>query len=597
MDKIFGESFDEYVDKQVTTRQASLAKHQKDVADLQVFNSSTPWTRLTSSIRIGAQRTEELSNNLDLSADKIEGRNLAKNLVLFAGASKGDDLKNRIGGVGYGLDNAYGFLSDKEQGYKPMPGITGTTVKYKNNGSLKQAQVNITCFTRKQFEALEILYLRLGFTVILEWGHSVYFDNNGVKQNMSAMDIPNLMFTSPVYRNPSAVAEKAVEKALRKNPNLEWYKKDEVYFDAKRKQEQLNKNKGANATRIRTDLLKTKETTGGNYDGMLAKVSNFSWNLNSDLSYSITLDLISVGDIIDSLKMNVGGTKLTNDRIDSVEVEEGVQNITTVALNASTSTFHSFLYELTATLLDPKLVTSETAAATQELLELADQAKKARPLIGAIKTAITDAVRARKSTFESFQEARALLQANPDFTLITEGTPTTARSYGYEKNPGVVLKLNTLIREHNKVAKQNDRINEKFLLPDRVSIVLLNNLGLDVEEFRVDATPLIVLDSDLFISGKVVDKVTDDNTIYTRNKVTIEKLNRITVYFENLKARGRLDPEVNTTNLIFYLDKHIRENRSDIPAMIDRLLANETLIDGPISFDKEGLYPASFLFN
>ena len=597
MDKIFGESFDEYVDKQINTRQASLAKHQKDVADLQVFNSSTPWIRLTSSISIGAQRTNELSNNLNLSADKIEGRNLAKNLVLFAGASKGDDLKNRIGGVGYGLDNAYGFLSDKEQGYKPMPGITGTTVKYKNNGSLKQAQVNITCFTRKQFEALEVLYLRLGYTVILEWGHSVYFDNNGVKQNMSAMGIPNSMFTGPVYKNPSAVAEKAVEKALRKTPNLEWYKKDEVYFDAKRQQEQLNKNNGANATRIRTDLLKTKEATGGNYDGMLAKVSNFGWNLNSDLSYSITLDLISVGDIIDSLKMNVGGTKLTSEKNNTVEVEEGVQNITTIALNASTSTFHSFLYELTATLLDPKLVVSETAAATQEILELANQAKLARPLIGAIKTAITDAVRARKSTFEPFQKARTLLQDNPDFNLYTGATLATARSYGYEKNADVILTLNTLIREHNKVAKQNDRISEKLLLPDRVSIVLLSNLGLDVEEFRVDTTPQIVFDRDLFISAKVVDRADSDNTVYKRNKVTIEKLNKITVYFENLQARGRLDPELNTTNLIFYLDKHIRENRSDIPAMIDRLLATETKIGGPISFDKEGLYPASFIFN
>ena len=72
MDKLFGESFDEYVHKQVNTRQASLAKHQKDVADLQVFNSSTPWVRLTSSIKIDAQRTKELATNLELSADKIE---------------------------------------------------------------------------------------------------------------------------------------------------------------------------------------------------------------------------------------------------------------------------------------------------------------------------------------------------------------------------------------------------------------------------------------------------------------------------------------------------------------------------------------------
>ena len=388
MDKLFGESFDEYVHKQVNTRQASLKKHQKSTADLQVFNSSTPWIRLTSSIKIDAQRTEELANSLDLRSTKIEGFNLAKNLVLFAGASKGDDLKNRIGGVGYGLDNAYGFLSDKEQGYKPMPGVTGVTAKYKNNGSLKQAQVNITCFTRKQFEALEVLYLRLGYTVILEWGHSVYFDNNGVKQNMSAMSIPNLMFTPTKSIDP---AKAALEAAALVTDEVE---KMAVAQIAKAKAERENKSKGPHPTRIRKSILKTKRETGGNYDGMLAKVANYSWNLNSDLSYSITLDLVSLGDIIDSLKMNVGGTKLTKSDPKTVTVDTGVQNLATVRLNAGTSTFHSFLYELTSTLTNPNFAKGQTSAVTQAQLELANQAVVDYERIKPVKVAFRDALTA-----------------------------------------------------------------------------------------------------------------------------------------------------------------------------------------------------------
>ena len=40
MDKLLGEVFDKYVDKQIEVRQKSLKKHQKSTADLQVFNSS-----------------------------------------------------------------------------------------------------------------------------------------------------------------------------------------------------------------------------------------------------------------------------------------------------------------------------------------------------------------------------------------------------------------------------------------------------------------------------------------------------------------------------------------------------------------------------
>ena len=47
MDKLLGEVFDKYVDKQIEVRQKSLKKHQKSTADLQVFNSSTPWIRLS----------------------------------------------------------------------------------------------------------------------------------------------------------------------------------------------------------------------------------------------------------------------------------------------------------------------------------------------------------------------------------------------------------------------------------------------------------------------------------------------------------------------------------------------------------------------
>ncbi len=571
MDKLFGESFDEYVHNQVNIRQNSLKKHQKDVDDLQVFNTSTPWVRLTSSITIDAQRTKELATNLDIDSKKIEGSNLAKNLVLFAGVSKGDNLKNRIGGVGYGLDNTYGFLSDKEQGYKPMPGITNISTTYKNNGSLKQAQVNITCFTRKQFEALEALYLRLGYTVILEWGHSVYFDNNGEKQNMSVMNIPNLMFKKPKKLNPQKEAKKAVAEALRKNPNLEWYEQDEIYFDKELEIRKENESSKPTPTQIRKGILKSKEITGGNYDGMLAKVSNFSWNLNNDLSYSITLDLISVGDVIDSLKMNVGGTKLTKNETPTVQVASGVQNIATIKLNASTSTFHSFLYELTTTLTSEKFVQGQVNATTQAQLQLADQAVKDVERLTKVKERFRSTITTYKDVYvDRIFEIQQLLLATPNVTVTS-----------------------------NRKTSAGDALTDKI------------NWSGNVEDLKKLFTPLPDPNLNPFFQNGIFTDIAFDKTFFaffgiglsSNNTQLVKKSNIVSLKFEEQRNRvnkvlnyiENLNPDYKTEEdsnqgIVNYLIQQTDVGGKATAETLLRILEKE-------KFDKEEKLDASFIFN
>ena len=48
-----------------------------------------------------------------------------------------------------------------------------------------------------------------------------------------------------------------------------------------------------------------RELHGGNYEGVYGKVTNFQWNFNSDGSYDISIDLVGMGDILQSLKLNV----------------------------------------------------------------------------------------------------------------------------------------------------------------------------------------------------------------------------------------------------------------------------------------------------
>ena len=93
MDKLLGQEFDEYIDKQIKVRQNSLGKPQKSTDDLQVFNSSTPWIRLTSAVTIGPEKAEQLATNLGISKTEVQGNQLAKNLVLFAGSSTGVCLR------------------------------------------------------------------------------------------------------------------------------------------------------------------------------------------------------------------------------------------------------------------------------------------------------------------------------------------------------------------------------------------------------------------------------------------------------------------------------------------------------------------------
>ena len=55
-----------------------------------------------------------------------------------------------------------------------MPGIISADIKTLNRGSLKKATVRIKINNKEQFDIIDLLYLRLGFTVLLEWGNSMY---------------------------------------------------------------------------------------------------------------------------------------------------------------------------------------------------------------------------------------------------------------------------------------------------------------------------------------------------------------------------------------------------------------------------------------
>jgi hypothetical protein len=289
MGKIIGESFREYVVDQINVRQevhgSGTAGSKRSIEDLSYLNSKTAWVKLASGISITDERigSESLQPNVKFDPG-YSGTTLARRFVLFNGISDfyaGQANKQMIqrGTAPDGTGNIWDLHNGtynvgpraatfptpiSEFGLNPMPGITSVDVKSLNRGSIKRATVNIKCYTPEQFQIIDLLYLRIGYTMFLEWGNSLYLDNVGGFQNMgyTLIEDPEYGFFSKTWKGSSYLGFL---------PNIERWRKSKQ----------------------------------GNYDGLLAKVVNFSWKFSQDGSYDIELQLISLGDVIESLKVNV----------------------------------------------------------------------------------------------------------------------------------------------------------------------------------------------------------------------------------------------------------------------------------------------------
>jgi len=234
---------------------------------LDYLNSRTGWVRMVSSVDV-----KDLSkvNSTGLKILKLDGNNLAKNFILFNGVGEFNNYNNRGGTPGFEFtssplsdktlvsNKAYGIGNTQDFGLSPMMGITTANIKTETRGSLKTATIQIKAFNKVQFDIIDNLYLRLGYNILLEWGHSHYFKNNNIS-NLSENDITLV----------------------------------DQYFGGKDYYELLDISQ---QYRIKSN---------GNYDALLGRVVNFNWTFNTDGSYDIVVILRSQGDVIESLKTNI----------------------------------------------------------------------------------------------------------------------------------------------------------------------------------------------------------------------------------------------------------------------------------------------------
>ena len=74
-------------------------------------------------------------------------------------------------------------------------------------------------------------------------------------------------------------------------------------------------NEGTNFQDLIKKVEYYRKLYSGNYDGFIGRVSNFSWDFDTDGTYNITLNLITVGDVIESLKVNLPKFEVTKEQI------------------------------------------------------------------------------------------------------------------------------------------------------------------------------------------------------------------------------------------------------------------------------------------
>jgi hypothetical protein len=296
MGNIVGEGFDQIIIDQINQRQKIYGSINRTNEILNYINNKTGWCRLVSSVDVVVPPPNRNLPN--------RGVDLAKNFILFNGTSfQGNQQR---GGVWPGTDDpsfndyAYG-MGGTNFGLRPMPGITQATIKTETRGSLKTATINIKANNREQFDIIDVLYLRLGYTMLLEWGSSSYFRNNGDYESNNSNSLVNDFLNAGPATPPSPTSST--------NPNITNITNNPLVFQTPQlitgNTTPSNTNKIFSYANYPEKIKEKRLEAVGNYDAIIGKVVNFNWTFTKDGTYDITVILRSMGDVIESLKTNI----------------------------------------------------------------------------------------------------------------------------------------------------------------------------------------------------------------------------------------------------------------------------------------------------
>jgi hypothetical protein len=235
---IFKDTFIPEVQEQLRARQNAILKRTPN--SIKYLNSRNAWIKMSSSVNVDG--TSYLADNYQLKGGILSPQGLRSGVV-------------NSNNTNAAYDNATPLGEPHQRGLRPMPGITSIDIKSKSAyGSLREVVVKFQCWDITQLEDLELLYMRPGYTVLVEWGWLPYLRNeNSLEYNIQTYDI--------IKQTPS---------------------KEDIW----------------------KELFDKSKNTGGNYDAMFGFVKNYSWSAREDGGYDCSTTIISIGEIIESLKVN-----------------------------------------------------------------------------------------------------------------------------------------------------------------------------------------------------------------------------------------------------------------------------------------------------
>lgn len=258
----------EEVISQLEARRKLLFKKDRNTKQLEYLNSKTGWIQVSSGINVIEPG----------SKSKTGTPSLARKNVLAGGTISNGAIK---GGI---LGNNPSYSATEQYGLRPMAGITDFQVDVVGTyGSLRRATVNFRANSKEQLDTLETLYLRPGFSIFMEWGHTHKLNS-----------------------------DLSVDTGVGKLPNFFDYTSDTKLYEE--------------AEKLR---IKSKH----NYDYMFGRIHNFIWKYNTDTTYDCSISITGYGELVESLQAIIN-PKLAQDTLEEKDIQTSPIKDHTTALHS-----------------------------------------------------------------------------------------------------------------------------------------------------------------------------------------------------------------------------------------------------------------------
>ena len=248
-------------------------------SQLQFLNSNTGWVKLSSGVK-------EKAKNSKLDAEEN---------VLFGGVYNSKDKKAKDG-IFSGKNSSYTF--SKDLGFRPMAGILNADIKSQGTfGAIKKATIEFQLNSLEELDKFEKLYMLPGYSVLLEWGHTMILDNKGKLNTVMASSYNKWFIDTPAGNDKdgihrSKIILEAIEAA-----------RGEKFF---------------------------------NYDALFGKISNYIWSFNADGTYSCSIDIVGYGELAES--MSALFTPMPNEKEEKL-TGEGSTNLFNIYLESILNLF------------------------------------------------------------------------------------------------------------------------------------------------------------------------------------------------------------------------------------------------------------------